>query len=124
MTNLSDPDAIVSITSNEFTLGAGTYLIRARAPAYRVTRHVIRLYDVTGAAEVEEGENSYTHSADLVATTSELECVVTPGSSNTYRIEHRCETTSASGFGFGVSINGTFTVSKEVYTSVYIEQLA
>lgn len=37
-TELSDADGIVSISSNQFTLGAGTYLITWSAPAYKVNR--------------------------------------------------------------------------------------
>ena len=34
-TEVADPDNIVSISSNQFTLGAGNYLIEASAPAYK-----------------------------------------------------------------------------------------
>ena len=48
-----DPDGIVSLTaSTSFILAAGTYIVRAGAPARKVGRHRIRLYNVTDAAEV------------------------------------------------------------------------
>ena len=46
-TEISDPDGIISISSNQFTLAAGTYLVNASAPAHKVNGHQIRLYNTT-----------------------------------------------------------------------------
>lgn len=116
----SDPNSIVtSLASNEFTLAAGTYLIDASAPANKVDRHAIRLYDVTGAAEVEIGSAVASSSADATPTTAFISTIITPSASNTYRIEQQVQTTKTTN-GLGISINGTFTVSEEVYTVVKI----
>ena len=65
-TEIADPDGIVTITANQFILGAGTYFIRWSAPAAAgidyntfIYRHQSRLYDVTGTAEVEPGSPEY-----------------------------------------------------------------
>jgi hypothetical protein len=57
-TEIADPDSIVSISANQFTLAAGTYLIRWYLPAYLVGGTQSRLYNATDAAEVEVGTNA------------------------------------------------------------------
>lgn len=112
----SDPDSIVSISSNEFTLGAGGYLIYWACPAFYCNLHQTRLYDVTGDAAVRGGSVAYSHASSLNLETHSMGvAVVSPGSSNTYRIEHRCTSTRA-GDGFGFPGN----ITTEVYTVVSI----
>ena len=117
-TEIFDPDGIVSISSNEFTLAAGTYLIEWSAPAMRVNAHKTRLYDVTADAAGQLGCNAYaiantsgdhTHSFGSAR--------ITIASSNTYRIEHRSEGTGTT-FGFGYRTN--LASIPEIYTVVKI----
>ena len=95
----------ITFSTNEFTLGAGDYLIKWYAPAWRVSGHQSRLYDVTGTAEVEVGSTAYTpapviHAGGNVLDWSLGAARVSPSSSNAYRIEHQCQVTFASeGFG-------------------------
>ena len=42
-----DSDGIVTLSSNQFTLGAGTYLISWSAPAMKTARHGTRLRNIT-----------------------------------------------------------------------------
>ncbi|MDP6587776.1 MAG: hypothetical protein QF535_24235, partial [Anaerolineales bacterium] len=49
-TEIADPDGIVSISSNQFTLGAGSYLIRWGCPSYAVQRQQSRLYNTTDSS--------------------------------------------------------------------------
>ena len=46
-TEEEDPDGIVSISSNQFTLQAGTYYISAMACAINVNNHVAKIQNVT-----------------------------------------------------------------------------
>ena len=111
-----DPDGIVSISSNDFTLAAGSYLIKWSAPAFQVNRHMARLYDVTASATISPyGTSEHTASSDATGNRSVGSARVTPSGSNAYRIVHRCETTNATD-GFGVTNN--FDV--EMYTRVEI----
>jgi len=115
-TEITDPDGIVSISSNEFTLGAGSYLIEWSAPAQWVTAHKSRLYDVTGTAEVQLGAPEYSHSTYPTSNVSLGSARVSPSGSNAYRIEHRCQTTrSTNGFGNAASFG-----DNEIYTIVRI----
>jgi len=114
-TEILDPDGIVSISSNQFTLAAGNYLIEWFAPAANVGAHRARLYDVTGTAAVQLGGNAHS-SASAYNTYSFGSARVTPTSSNVYRIEHRCEDGTASALGFGYRSN----LDVEIYTVVRI----
>ena len=103
-TEIADPDGIVSISANQFTLAAGSYLIKWSAPAGDVRGHQSRLYDVTGTAEVGVGTSEYSYTDYDGETRSMGALRVTPSGSNVYRIEHRVNTTKADrGYGTGVS---------------------
>ena len=116
-TELIDPDGIVSISSNQFTLQAGTYFIKAHAPAYRVNRHMAKLYRTSGTpADIAFGTGGYTNSTYLGHTDSIVRARVTISSATTYEIRHRCSAThNTSGFGQGANFGTT-----ELYTVVEI----
>lgn len=120
-TEVSDPDGIVSLSSNQFTLGAGTYLIHWDAPAYRVARHMSRLYDVTNTAVVELGLSSFTEITSNIQTSSTGSAGVTITGNTTYRIEHQSGSTQNTN-GFGVESN--LTGGGERYTRVTIWKVA
>lgn len=114
---LSDADSIVSVASNQFTLIAGTYFIYWAAPAFAVERHRSKLYDVTGAADVVMGTAAYAYQNGTNFSHS-LGCMsLTIAASNTYEIQHYCQSTYAT-FGFGVAGgSGLGTIpGVEIYT--------
>ena len=114
-----DPDSIVTLSSNQFTLGAGTYLIQWSAPVYRVNSHKTQLYDVTGATDLGKGSSEYSNNGDSVQTISVGSDVVTLTANNTFEIQHQCQTT-VSGDGFGVAAS----FAAEKYTRVTIFKLS
>jgi hypothetical protein len=115
-TEVSDPDGIVSLSGNQFTLGAGTYILQWRAPAFRVNPHQSMLYSVTGSAVVQRGSSEFTDDGNSNATNnSSGTALVTTGGSTTYEIRHRCQTTRATD-GFGRAN----TFGTQVYTRVLI----
>ena len=111
-----DPDSIVSISSNRFTLQAGTYYIKAKAPGYSVDTHRIKLYNYTDTSDVIIGDNS--QSAGSAQTNAELEGKFTISSAKEFEIRHRVVTTYAT-IGHGIASNFT----TEVYTVVEIWKL-
>lgn len=117
-TEVSDPDGIVTISSNQFTLGAGSYLIIWNAPAYNVNTHQSRLYDVTNTTAVQVGSSEY-DGVNNVSNRSFGSARVTITASTTYEIQHRCSRTAAT-FGFGVGISGGANWGDAVYTIVEI----
>ena len=116
-TEIADPDGIVSIASNQFTLGAGSYLIEASAPTYRTDRHVTRLQNITAGTTVQLGSSEFSYSGDNVQTRSVLVARVIITGSTTFEIQHRSQTSSAT-FGFGVDTGMTGVES--IYTVVKI----
>ena len=111
-TKIADPDIIVSISSNQFTLQAGSYLIKAHAPAYKVGRHQIALYDITGSSYVETGSSAYVDGSESVSTDSFLTARFTCSGANVYEIRHQCGTTFNT-YGFGVSVLNSFAAPAE-----------
>lgn len=120
-TEVADPDGIVSLASNVFTLEAGTYLIRWSAPAFRVDNHQSRLYNVTLGAAVGYGQGSRSANAGTYTqNASSGSAVVALTGSTGFRIEHQCSTTQATtGLGLGLGFGGV-----EVFTTVEIVKLA
>jgi len=106
-TELADPDSIVSISSNQFTLQAGSYFIEARAPSYQPSRHRLKLYQTSGsAADVAFGTNEFMSygSGTAVQTTAFLSCRITISTATTYEIRHYIQN-SKSGNGLGVAVS-------------------
>ena len=116
-TEIADPDGIVSIASNQFTLGAGDYLIEASAPAYKVSRHFTRLQNITAGTTVQFGSSEFSYSAENIQTRSVLLARVSLTGSTTFEIQHRSQSTyPTQGFG----IRTTFTGTDSIYTVVKI----
>ena len=116
-TEVFDPDNIVSISSNQFTLQAGTYYIRAQAPAYRVDQHHIRLRNITDSTTDGVGSVGMSSSSFASITLSLLTTRFTISSAKVFEIQHRCSTThNTYGLGIMHSISGT----NSIYTIVEI----
>jgi hypothetical protein len=113
-TEVSDTDGIVSISSNQFTLASGTYTIDWAVPAFKVGRHISRLYNASDSTSVVNGSDAISGSADSGTVHSLGSAVVTIASSKAFEIQHQCETTKAtSGFGSGQTMdNNTFSLVK------------
>ena len=111
-TEIADPDGIVSISSNQFTLQAGSYLVKAHAPAYKVGRHQIALYDITGSSYVQTGSSAYVDGGESVQTDSFLTARFTCSGANVYGIRHQCGT-GFNTYGFGVSVLNSFVAPAE-----------
>jgi|SaaInlV_165m_DNA_3_1040750.scaffolds.fasta_scaffold07763_6 hypothetical protein len=114
-TEIADPDGIVSIASEQFTLAAGTYLIKWSAPAALVTAHKSRLYNVTDTATVGVGLSAYANNTYWGGSTSSGAARTTIAGSTVFRIEHQCGSTQAT-YGLGITSN----FDTEQYTLVEI----
>jgi hypothetical protein len=118
-TKLHD-DIGITLSSNEFTLPAGTYEVRINAPAYRVDYHQARLYNVSDAVVALTGTSEIANDSSNTPTHSFITGTFTIASSKTFRVEHDADTTNAtSGFGIASSATGV----PEVYTQVHIRKL-
>lgn len=107
-----------SLASNEITLPAGEYFIRARSPGHRCGIHQSRLYDVTAAAQIIAGSSEKASNASGAHTDSVINGRFTLSVTSNIRIEHQGLSTEATD-GFGAA--GGFTT--EVYAEVMLWKL-
>jgi hypothetical protein len=111
-----DPDSIVTLSSNQFTLGAGTYLIQWNAPAFQAEHHQTRLWDATGSTDLAKGTSEYTSSAIAAQTRSFGFDIVTLTASNTFEIQHRCFSSTTSN---GLGVVGNFAAEKYAMVTIF-----
>ena len=116
-TEISDADGIVSIAGNEFTLQAGTYFIKASAPAFFVQRHVAWLHNETDGAVVQYGTAEYAEAVNGCTTRSFVSARTTISGAKDFRIKHRCESTKSSN---GLGVKNNYSASNSIYTVVEI----
>tara|TARA_R100001463_G_scaffold20409_1_gene49744 strand:- start:2267 stop:2890 length:624 start_codon:yes stop_codon:yes gene_type:complete len=119
-TEIIDPDGIVSISSNQFTLGAGNYLIEWSAPGYHVDRHFARLRNITSSSTDGLGTVMYANSTNTVMNRSQGYARVTLTGSTTYEIQHRSQT-SQTGNGFGIDTGVSGVNSRYTVVEIYKE---
>ena len=114
-TEITDEDDIVSISSNQFTLQAGTYLINFGCAMYHVQRHAIRLQNITDSttAGVGNPNNGYTYSALLFTTGV---CRVSIASAKVFEVQGYVSVTKAdNGMGFGMENGSCHETRVEIY---------
>jgi len=114
-TEVTDVDGIVSISSNQFTLQAGTYLIKAQSPAYRVDQHVIRLYNVTDSSVVQYGMSVHASDGNSGNVISPVVARVTIGSAKAFSIKSRVSNTDGENSGLANNFGNT-----QIYSIVKI----
>lgn len=108
---------IVSLSSNQFTLEKGDYLIEAECPARDVDQHQSRLRNVTDSTDV-LGTSELASSNNV--TKSKILAQISIDEAKIFEIQHRAGATIAT-FGFG---RANAFGDDEVYTQVKITKLA
>ena len=109
-TEITDADGIVSISSNQFTLQAGTYLVNASAPAKKATNHQAALYNVTDSSYTQYGTNELAHITYLGACRSFISARFTISSAKAFEIRHfSSHTVATDGFGSSFSTSDAST---------------
>ena len=107
-----------SLSTNQIILPAGTYRIRASAPAGSVGGHKAKLYNATTSADVIIGTSKYTN-ANYVSTLSLIIGQFTIASVNNFEIRHYTESLMTD-YGLGRAVTSG---EVEVYTEVFIEKI-
>lgn len=121
-TEVADTGADCSLAANQFTLAAGTYYIRASAPAVEVDEHQAMLRETTSTLPDIIGTSERSDATSDTCTRSIIEgpFTITSGNvsanQNIFEIKHRCITT---GVGSGYGDAGGFGVV-EIYTTVQL----
>jgi hypothetical protein len=116
-TTVADTASLTSLASNQVTLSAGTYRVRAMAQAWNCADNQMRLQNVTDAATLVTGENAYSNTG--AGCTAHLAGRFTLAGSKTLELQHRCTTSSAGSDGlgrpcsFGTEVYATLELWKE-----------
>ncbi|MBX3575961.1 MAG: DUF2793 domain-containing protein [Rhizobiaceae bacterium] len=106
---------VVSLSSNQLTIAAGSYAFRWSCPAYRVGGHRSFLRDVTNGADLGVGSSETSAATDATQTRSLGFATATLAGATVVRLEHRSQQTlSTSGFGLSSGI------ADEVYSTVEV----
>jgi len=107
-----------SLASNQVTLPAGTYTVRACAPAFISDKHKLIWFNTTDTATTTQGSTAYNDSTtNVVQTDACLDGYFTITASKTYELRHWIQVARATN-GLGVFMGQ----STEVYSRVIIEK--
>ncbi len=118
-----DPDGIVTLSSNEFTLGAGTYHIFWRVPGFFVGRHqsalclandTVVMFGASAYADTASGYENYE------TNWTDGETIVTPTTSTAYIIRHYCGASQGTN---GLGQHSPHSSIDSIYTTVRITKL-
>ncbi len=116
-----DPKNIVTLSNNQFTLQAGTYIIEWSCPSYRTNRHIARLYNVTASAGVENGQVAYANTSGNGHDFSNGITHIVLTSATVFKIQSYIESTSGTA-DFGIASNVS-TMGANIYTVVKITKV-
>jgi hypothetical protein len=106
-----------TLSANQFTLTAGTYRITARAPAFNVGEHQIKLRNVTDGSDVCFGSSAYSGGVQTDSVINGYRFTI--AGSKAFELQHRATTaTATNGWGAGNAF-GT-----QVFAEVQLEKEA
>jgi len=113
----------ISLSSNQITLEAGTYIIEGRAPSFRVDHNKTRLRNITDGSTEIVGTTARTENG--VGTGNDesfsfIEGIITITSQKIFELQHQCATTNNT-IGFG-SASGFSEI--ETYTTIKITKIS
>lgn len=108
------------LSSNQFTLPAGTYELRATAPASDVHGHQARLRNITDDTTTLVGTPEWSAITLQASTPSVIVGRFTIAAAKVFEVQHRCAANSSGTEGFGLA--GAFEV--ETYTTVWLKKVA
>jgi hypothetical protein len=115
-TEVVDTGGNGSVSSNQVTLAAGTYDVIGSAPAFNLSYHAARLYDITNSAVLLDGTGEFTQGGASVSTRSWVIGRIVLSGSTVIELQHYSAGTQGTN-GFGVSANsGGISVAHEVYS--------
>lgn len=114
-----DPSDFVTLSSNQFTLPAGEYIIEAYAPHYFSGANKTKIRNTTDGSDTLIGINSYGGSAAETQPLATLNGRFTITASKTFELQQRCTTTRATD---GLGVAASFSIS-EIYGTVKITKV-
>jgi hypothetical protein len=123
-TKVADTAGICTLSANQFTLPAGTYVINATVPTFWTNESQGRLYNVTDSSVAIVGRSEYAAVSTVVVQCG-INGIVTIAGTKTFQLEHRVSRTqSGNGAGIPVGGGGSFTPAHELYSQIQIWKLS
>ena len=113
-----DPDGIVTLNANQFTLSAGTYHIRAEMPALSVNEFVAALYNVTDNQYALIGQTAWNTAGELYQTHSVITGRITITATKVFELRMRGKIANNSQYALGSPV--VFTGIPEIYSQITI----
>jgi hypothetical protein len=102
-----------SLSSNQISLPAGTYIVNAQAPAFDISQGQTRLYNITDSTTTIAGASTYCAAGSSDATAPSLVLgAFTIAGTKTFELQHRAgETQATNGFGVatGFGVNNVYS---------------
>ena len=114
-TEVADPDGIVSISGNQFTLQAGSYLIDSMSIIHRGNQSQSRLYNATDSSVVQYGMSVHSSDGNSGNVLSPVVARVTIGSAKAFSIQSRVSNTDGENSGLANNFGNT-----QIYTIIKI----
>jgi hypothetical protein len=118
-TEHADPQGIVSLSSDQFTLGAGTYLVRARAPFYETGRTLLKIRNVTDSSDAVVGQPLFVSNGGNDSCMVHLCGRFTIAGTKSFELQYRCANDSGTAVNKALGVEANFGVT-EVYAEVEI----
>ena len=111
LTDEIDPSSIVSLSSSQFTLQAGTYFIKWRTPSHNTKEFLSRLYNATDSTSVKVGSSGHAGEETGGDGPSNVDSIgyarVTISGAKAFEIQMATDRTqSSTGFGRGANAMG------------------
>lgn len=92
-----------SVSSNDVTLPAGTYIIDGYASAFRVNRHFLRWYNVTDASYIINGQSTAADQTNEVQNLAVISGRFTISAQKTFALMHYTQTNNGQSNALGIS---------------------
>lgn len=110
-----------SLSSNQISLPAGTYIIESHSPLYKSGRFRVRLWNVTDSAATLLGTSACSDAGDNTGAYSHIRGKFTIAGTKSFRIEYYCAAGQAT-TGLGTAVGSS--AGSSVYTEVLIWKVA
>jgi hypothetical protein len=109
-----------SLSSNQISLPAGTYMVNAQAPGFDISQGQTRLYNITDSSVTIAGASTYCAAGSSDATAPSLVLgAFTIAGTKTFELQHRAgETQATNGFGVATGFGDNNVYSQITITKV------
>lgn len=113
-TEVEDDGGHASLSGNQITLAAGTYMVKASSVATSVQQHKLRLRNITDSSDLIIGLSHHITSTAVTSSAALLRGKFTIAAPKIIELQHRCTLTRTNN-GFGVASNYGVI---EIYSSI------